>query len=169
MSDGGIFQETPVSITALELFLCCFIDVWYVSGARTCRHQMFKHLQFVVESSSAMQGSHCQLPDIRSLCQETDSELERRAFGFQHGMIDKQRSSVIRWPFSGRAYLTSSDKTIQKRNCMLMRWGKCELRSVITHLWSPLIFSWFILSKFRSIAIFSSSVYSNSECLSLND
>ena len=46
----------------------------------------------------------------------------------------------------------------KKRNCMLMRWGKCELRSVLPHLWSPLTFSWFILSILRSIAIFSSSL-----------
>ena len=57
----------------------------------------------------------------------------------------------------------------KKRNCMRMRWGRCELRFVLPHLWSPLIFSWFILSKLRSIAVFSSSLYSNSECLYLND
>ena len=56
----------------------------------------------------------------------------------------------------------------KERNCMLVWWGECELRSVLSHLWSPLIFSWFILSKLRSIAIFSSSLYSDSESLYLN-
>ena len=53
-------------------------------------------------------------------------------------------------------------------NCMLMPRGK-RRTSVLPYFWSPLISSWFILSKLSSIVLFNSLLYSNIKPPYLND